>query len=97
MLALKQIQPSAQREGFVTAWCHIVRHWCAARYARRAAYGRRTAYSQIGAFSRCPGCGKTLLASKNIANESQTNFIGVKGPELSTRYADFLVPSWKSK
>ncbi|KAM1078178.1 hypothetical protein ACFX19_025879 [Malus domestica] len=30
-----------------------------------------------------PGCGKTLLA-KAIANECQTNFISIKGPELLT-------------
>ncbi|CAN6706750.1 unnamed protein product [Malus baccata var. baccata] len=32
-----------------------------------------------------PGCGKTLLA-KAIANECQTNFIGIKGPELLTMW-----------
>lgn len=32
-----------------------------------------------------PGCGKTLLA-KAIANECQTNFISVKGPELLTMW-----------
>jgi transitional endoplasmic reticulum ATPase len=32
-----------------------------------------------------PGCGKTLMA-KAIANECQTNFISVKGPELLTMW-----------
>jgi len=32
-----------------------------------------------------PGCGKTLLA-KAIANESQANFISVKGPEMLTMW-----------
>ncbi len=32
-----------------------------------------------------PGCGKTLLA-KAIANESNVNFISVKGPELISKY-----------
>merc|ERR1712022_31643 len=32
-----------------------------------------------------PGCGKTLLA-KAVANERQSNFISVKGPELLTMY-----------
>jgi transitional endoplasmic reticulum ATPase len=32
-----------------------------------------------------PGCGKTLLA-KAIANECQSNFISVKGPELLTMW-----------
>ena len=32
-----------------------------------------------------PGCGKTLLA-KAIANESQVNFIAVKGPALLSKY-----------
>jgi transitional endoplasmic reticulum ATPase len=32
-----------------------------------------------------PGCGKTLLA-KAIANESQVNFISVKGPELLSKW-----------
>ncbi|MFX0114881.1 MAG: AAA family ATPase [Candidatus Hodarchaeota archaeon] len=32
-----------------------------------------------------PGCGKTLLA-KAVANESQANFISVKGPELISKW-----------
>ena len=32
-----------------------------------------------------PGCGKTLLA-KAVANETQVNFISVKGPELLSKY-----------
>jgi transitional endoplasmic reticulum ATPase len=32
-----------------------------------------------------PGCGKTMLA-KAIANESQVNFISVKGPALLSKY-----------
>jgi len=32
-----------------------------------------------------PGCGKTLLV-KAMASESQINFIGVKGPELMSKY-----------
>merc|ERR1712070_22882 len=32
-----------------------------------------------------PGCGKTLLA-KAVANECQSNFISIKGPELLTMY-----------
>jgi len=35
--------------------------------------------------SGAPGCGKTLLA-KAIANESEVNFISVKGPELLSKY-----------
>jgi len=35
--------------------------------------------------SGAPGCGKTLLA-KAVANESQVNFISVKGPELLSKY-----------
>jgi SpoVK/Ycf46/Vps4 family AAA+-type ATPase len=32
-----------------------------------------------------PGCGKTLLA-KAVANESQANFISIKGPELISKW-----------
>ena len=39
-----------------------------------------------------PGCGKTLLA-KAVANESRTNFISVKGPELLNKVR-LLLDSW---
>jgi hypothetical protein len=90
----------------------MVGHWCAARYAQRAAYGRRTAYLQTGPFravgidaggraplgSSSPDIGKTLLA-KAVANESQAKFISVKGPELLNKVRRFSrnLPSWKSK
>ncbi|MFH0818089.1 MAG: CDC48 family AAA ATPase, partial [Candidatus Micrarchaeota archaeon] len=32
-----------------------------------------------------PGCGKTLLA-RAVANESQANFISIKGPEIISKY-----------
>ncbi len=35
--------------------------------------------------SGAPGCGKTLLA-KALANESQVNFLSVKGPALMSKY-----------
>ena len=35
--------------------------------------------------SGAPGCGKTLIA-KAIANESQVNFLSVKGPALMSKY-----------
>jgi len=32
-----------------------------------------------------PGCGKTLMA-KAVAHECQSNFISIKGPELTTKW-----------
>ena len=31
-----------------------------------------------------PGCGKTLMA-KAMANEMESNFVSIKGPELSSK------------
>ncbi|KAF8207269.1 P-loop containing nucleoside triphosphate hydrolase protein [Mycena galopus ATCC 62051] len=99
MLALKQVQPSAQREGFATVpdvtWADI-----GALHATRDALQmaivlplrRPLLFRSVGIAAPCgvllwgpPGCGKTLLA-KAVANESQANFISVKGPELLNKY-----------
>ncbi|KAJ6448930.1 P-loop containing nucleoside triphosphate hydrolase protein [Mycena sanguinolenta] len=99
MHALKQVQPSAQREGFATVpdvtWADI-----GALHATRDALQmaivlplrRPLLFRSVGIAAPCgvllwgpPGCGKTLLA-KAVANESQANFISVKGPELLNKY-----------
>lgn len=95
MLALKQVQPSAQREGFATVpdvtWAdigalHETRD--ALQMAIVLPLRRPLLFRSVGIAAPCgvllwgpPGCGKTLLA-KAVANESQANFISVKGPEL---------------
>ena len=95
ILALKEVQPSAQREGFATVpdvtWSDI-----GALHATRSELQmalvqlicRPELFCVVGIDTPAgvllwgpPGCGKTLLA-KAVANESQASFIGVKGPEL---------------
>ncbi|KAJ6596768.1 ribosome biogenesis ATPase RIX7 [Mycena sp. CBHHK59/15] len=97
--ALAHVQPSAQREGFATVpdvtWADV-----GALYATRDALQmaivlplrRPQLFARVGIAAPCgvllwgpPGCGKTLLA-KAVANESQANFISVKGPELLNKY-----------
>lgn len=93
--ALSKVQPSSKREGFATVpdvtWDDIG----ALKFVRdelRMAIVEPIKYPEL--FKRVgitapsgvllwgpPGCGKTLLA-KAVANESHTNFISVKGPEL---------------
>ena len=95
MLALKEVQPSAQREGFATipdvTWSdvgalHAIRrelHMAFIQPIRRPELFRAVGIdAPAGVFLwGPPGCGKTLLA-KAVANESQASLISVKGPEL---------------
>jgi ribosome biogenesis ATPase len=95
MLALKEIQPSAQREGFATVpdvtWSdigalHATRselHMAVVQPIRRPEIFRAVGIDAPAGVLLWgpPGCGKTLLA-KAVANESQASFISVKGPEL---------------
>jgi len=95
MLALKEIQPSAQREGFATVpdvtWSdigalHATRselHMAVVQPIRRPELFRAVGIDAPAGVLLWgpPGCGKTLLA-KAVANESQASFISVKGPEL---------------
>ncbi|KAI9452521.1 P-loop containing nucleoside triphosphate hydrolase protein [Russula earlei] len=99
MLALKQIQPSAQREGFATVpdvtWAdvgalHATRselHMAVVQPIRRPELFRAVGIDAPAGVLLWgpPGCGKTLLA-KAVANESQASFISVKGPELLNKY-----------
>lgn len=97
--AIKQIQPTAKREGFAVApevtWNDIgalaeVREELKHNLLEPIAHPER--FKALGLdvpagvlFFGPPGCGKTLLA-KAIANESGANFISVKGPELLNMY-----------
>lgn len=97
--AMEKIQPSATREGFAvvpdTRWEDIG----ALQYVRdelRMAVVEPIRHAEkfeaVGITAPAgvllwgpPGCGKTLLA-KAVANESHSNFISVKGPELLNKY-----------
>ncbi|KAM5237590.1 nuclear valosin-containing protein-like isoform 2-T2 [Ctenodactylus gundi] len=98
-VALASVQPSAQREGFVTVpnvtWADIgaledVREELT--MAILAPVRNPNQFRALGLVTPAgvllagpPGCGKTLLA-KAVANESGLNFISVKGPELLNMY-----------
>ncbi|CAH7690694.1 adenosinetriphosphatase [Phakopsora pachyrhizi] len=97
--ALKEFQPSCKREGFSTipdtTWAQIgalraVRDELSISIIQPIRYPEL--FEQMGICSSFgvllwgpPGCGKTLVA-KAVANESQANFISVKGPELLNKY-----------
>jgi len=93
--AIKVMQPSAKREGFVTVpdttWDDIgalekIREELKLAVLAPVKYPEmleRLGLTAPSGVLLCgpPGCGKTLLA-KAIANEAGINFISVKGPEL---------------
>ncbi|KAG0224706.1 hypothetical protein BGW42_004946 [Actinomortierella wolfii] len=99
MVALTMVQPSAKREGFATVpdvtWDDIgalsyVREELQMAVVEPIKYPHL--FRSVGIQSPAgvllwgpPGCGKTILA-KAVANESRTNFISVKGPELLNKY-----------
>ena len=109
MLALKEIQPSAQREGFATVpdvtWSdigalHATRselHMAVVQPIRRPELFRAVGIDAPAGVLLWgpPGCGKTLLA-KAVANESQASFISVKGPELLNKVR-IPSPCWQIK
>lgn len=93
--ALKHVQPSAKREGFITVpdvtWEDIgslgdIRQELKLAIIYPVKYPgkmKKLGISSPSGILLCgpPGCGKTLLA-KAVANEAGINFISVKGPEL---------------
>ncbi|XP_020798798.1 nuclear valosin-containing protein-like isoform X2 [Drosophila serrata] len=97
--AIKTMQPSAKREGFVTVpdttWDDIgalqdIREELKLAVLAPVKYPEmleRLGLTAPSGVLLCgpPGCGKTLLA-KAIANEAGINFISVKGPELMNMY-----------
>ena len=94
-VALTKVQPSAKREGFAVVpevtWndigaLHEVREELRMAIVEPIRHPEK--FEAVGLSAPVglllfgpPGCGKTLLA-KAIANESHSNFISVKGPEL---------------
>ncbi|KAL7733169.1 hypothetical protein ACLKA6_004686 [Drosophila palustris] len=97
--AIKVMQPSAKREGFITVpdttWEDIgslqdIREELKLAVLAPVKYPEMLTRLGLEAPSGVllcgpPGCGKTLLA-KAIANEAGINFISVKGPELMNMY-----------
>lgn len=93
--AVKVVQPSAKREGFITVpdvtWEDVgslqdIREELKLAVLAPVKFPEKMARLGLSAPSGVllcgpPGCGKTLLA-KAIANEAGINFISVKGPEL---------------
>jgi len=98
-VAVKKVQPSAKREGFATvpdvSWDDVgalgeIRHELQRSITDPIDHPQEL--SILGLKAPCgvllygpPGCGKTLVA-KAIANQSKSNFISVKGPELLNKF-----------
>ncbi|EPS37169.1 hypothetical protein H072_9226 [Dactylellina haptotyla CBS 200.50] len=99
MTALPKVQPSSKREGFATVpdvtWqqigaLEVIRKQMQLAIVKPIAHPE--IFEAVGITAPAgillygpPGCGKTLLA-KAVANESNANFISVKGPELLNKW-----------
>ncbi|KAF3936490.1 Paraplegin [Dactylella cylindrospora] len=99
LVALPKVQPSSKREGFATVpdvtWQQIgalegIRKQLQLAIVKPIAFPE--IFEAVGITAPAgvllwgpPGCGKTLLA-KAVANESNANFISVKGPELLNKW-----------
>jgi transitional endoplasmic reticulum ATPase len=97
--ALRKVEPSALREVIIeipdTCWSDIGGLENAKQELRETVewpFKYPEAFEQLGIrrikgvlLYGPPGCGKTLLA-KAVANESEANFISVKGPELYSKW-----------
>ncbi|XP_067613435.1 nuclear valosin-containing protein-like isoform X2 [Eurosta solidaginis] len=97
--AVKVVQPSSKREGFITVpdvtWNDVgalqdIREELQLAVLAPVKFPEKLITLGLTAPSGVllcgpPGCGKTLLA-KAIANEAGINFISVKGPELMNMY-----------
>lgn len=97
--ALREVEPSALREVIVevpdTRWSDIGGLENAKQELKEAVewpFRYPEAFDHLGIrkingtlLYGPPGCGKTLLA-KAVANESEANFISVKGPELLSKW-----------
>ncbi|KAH8380026.1 hypothetical protein KR009_008538 [Drosophila setifemur] len=102
--AIKVMQPSAKREGFITVpdttWDDIgalqnIRDELKLAVLAPVKYPEKMEKLGLTAPSGVllcgpPGCGKTLLA-KAIANEAGINFISVKGPELMNMVKQIII------
>lgn len=98
-VALTRVQPSAKREGFAVvpnvSWDDIGALGKVREELRMAVVEpirNPSLFAAFGLSAPCgvllwgpPGCGKTLLA-KAVANETHSNFISVKGPELLNKF-----------
>lgn len=99
--AVKHVQPSSKREGFITVpdvtWDDIgslqdIRNELKLAILAPVKFPEKLLKLGLTSPSGVllcgpPGCGKTLLA-KAVANEAGINFISVKGPELLNMVSD---------
>ncbi|KAJ6264321.1 hypothetical protein Dda_0466 [Drechslerella dactyloides] len=99
LVALPKVQPSSKREGFATVpdvtWQQVGALGAIRKQMQLAIVkpiSHPEIFEAVGITAPAgvllygpPGCGKTLLA-KAVANESNANFISVKGPELLNKW-----------